>query len=170
MAGSPMTLVKPLRSLAHRQRAWFGLAWLLTYYRFCPLYALFDFRSNNKQGSGGQRIDNQSVSDSSKQETSHCKSEETRELTGSKRNAVMTQFDKTSIHRQRPLSSYRPMEKFVKGCDLPVKDLIRERRRISLVYRRSQTDDDHHKLADLDHQLAGHGIDIPAVQRAWACG
>ncbi|WPL18218.1 hypothetical protein Thiowin_03277 [Thiorhodovibrio winogradskyi] len=82
----------------------------------------------------------------------------------------MTQFDKTSIRRQQAFSSRRPMAEGDEPSDLLVKDLIRERRRIALIYRRSQTDGDRRKLAETDHQLAGHGIDILAVQRAWVRG
>ncbi len=70
----------------------------------------------------------------------------------------MSQINKTPTHRS--------MEEATERDDLRVKDLIRERRRIALLYRRSQTDNDSHKLADIDQQLAGQGIDIPAIQRA----
>lgn len=46
-----------------------------------------------------------------------------------------------------------------------VKGLIRERRRIALAYRRSQSDVDRDRLARIDRELAGHNIDIPAIQQ-----
>ncbi|MBK1716944.1 hypothetical protein CKO27_04620 [Thiocystis violacea] len=51
---------------------------------------------------------------------------------------------------------------------LQAKELIRERRRIALAYRRSQSDFDRDRLEIIDHELASHNIDIPAIQRCVA--
>ncbi|WPL18148.1 hypothetical protein Thiowin_03207 [Thiorhodovibrio winogradskyi] len=80
----------------------------------------------------------------------------------------MTQFDEAPIYRQRPIASHRPVKKSIKLRDLLLKNLIRERRRISLVYLRSHSENDQHQLQDLDRQLADYGIDIPAIYRALA--
>lgn len=44
--------------------------------------------------------------------------------------------------------------------------LIRERRRIALACRRSQGDVDRNRLARIDCELAGHSIEIPAIQQS----
>jgi hypothetical protein len=49
-----------------------------------------------------------------------------------------------------------------------VTDLILKRRRIALLYQRSQSDSDRHQLEIIDQQLAGYHIDIPAIQRSLA--
>lgn len=62
------------------------------------------------------------------------------------------------------LPSNRPSAESADKPVSPVKALIRERRKIALTYLRSQSDADRRRLEDLDHELAGYNIDIPAVQ------
>ena len=45
-----------------------------------------------------------------------------------------------------------------------VKTLIRERRKIALTFRRTQDECDRAELEKIDHELAQHHIDIPAIQ------
>ncbi|WP_200334974.1 hypothetical protein [Thiocystis violacea] len=45
-----------------------------------------------------------------------------------------------------------------------VKDLIRERRKLALTFRRTQTERDRVELEHIDQELAKHHIDIPAIQ------
>lgn len=47
--------------------------------------------------------------------------------------------------------------------DARTKELIRERRRVALAYRRSQSDSDRQRLKDIDQELARFNIDIPAI-------
>jgi hypothetical protein len=45
-----------------------------------------------------------------------------------------------------------------------VKGLIRERRKISLRFRRTKDERDRAELEHIDQELAKHHIDIPAIQ------
>lgn len=45
-----------------------------------------------------------------------------------------------------------------------VKALIRERRKIALMFRRTQDARDRAELEQIDQELAQHHIDIPAIQ------
>ena len=45
-----------------------------------------------------------------------------------------------------------------------VKTLIRKRRKIALTFRRTQDARDRAELEQIDHELAQHHIDIPAIQ------
>ncbi len=49
-----------------------------------------------------------------------------------------------------------------------VRELICERRRVALVYRRSQSDVDRSHLEHMDRALASYNIDIPGIQRCVA--
>lgn len=46
----------------------------------------------------------------------------------------------------------------------PVKALIRERRKIALMFRRTQDERDRAELERIDQELAKHRIDIPAIE------
>ena len=46
-----------------------------------------------------------------------------------------------------------------------VAPLILKRRRIALAYRRTRSDEYRLELEQIDHALACHNIDIPAIQR-----
>ena len=47
--------------------------------------------------------------------------------------------------------------------DSRTQELIRERRRVALAYRRSQSNSDRQRLKDIDQELARFNIDIPAI-------
>jgi len=46
-----------------------------------------------------------------------------------------------------------------------VTELLVKRRKIALAYRRTRSEARRIELAHLDHALARHNIDIPAIQR-----
>ena len=48
--------------------------------------------------------------------------------------------------------------------DSHLKELIHQRRRVALAYRRSQSASDHRRLEDIDQELAGYNIDLPGIQ------
>jgi len=48
--------------------------------------------------------------------------------------------------------------------DSHLKELVRQRRRIALAYRRSQSDGNRRRLEIIDRELSGYNIDIPGIQ------
>jgi hypothetical protein len=72
------------------------------------------------------------------------------------------------VPQKQHLADSRPVAKGVRAQGSPgisaVRDLIRARRRIALAYRRTQSDIDRHRLADIDRELAEYNIDIPAIE------
>lgn len=77
----------------------------------------------------------------------------------------MTRLTSSSNNRTGQLPANRPLAESVERRALQVKELIRERRRIALAYRRSRSDADRNHLDNMDRELASHNIDIPAIQR-----
>jgi DNA-binding LacI/PurR family transcriptional regulator len=52
-----------------------------------------------------------------------------------------------------------------KNMDSRTRELIQQRRKIALAYRRSQSESDRLRLEEIDKELSRHNIDIPAIQR-----
>ena len=65
-------------------------------------------------------------------------------------------------HEVRPLT--RRIADSVAAPTSQVKTLIRERRKIALTFRRTQDERDRAELEHIDHELAQHHIDIPAIK------
>ena len=61
-----------------------------------------------------------------------------------------------------------PMAESAEDRALQVKGLIRERRRVGLAYRRSQSEVDRDHLERIDRELVAYDIDIPAIQQSVA--
>lgn len=80
----------------------------------------------------------------------------------------MTRLTSRSSNRAGSLPPSRPLGESVEHPFLQVKELIRERRRLALVYQRSQSGLDRGHLDNIDRKLASHNIDIPAIQRSVA--
>ena len=80
----------------------------------------------------------------------------------------MTRLTSRSNNRTGYLPPNRPLAESVEPRVLQVKELIRERRRLALVYQRSQSGLDRGHLDNIDRELASHNIDIPAIQRCVA--
>jgi hypothetical protein len=58
-----------------------------------------------------------------------------------------------------------PTERPVAGRASQVRALIQLRRRIALSLKRTQDEVDQTKLAEVDHDLSKHNIDIPAIEK-----
>jgi predicted DNA-binding transcriptional regulator YafY len=76
----------------------------------------------------------------------------------------MARLGKTPARRQRDLSAGHQLAETPAPRIAAVSDLIRQRRRIALCYRRSRSEAELHQLRDIDHQLAAYNIDIPAIE------
>lgn len=48
--------------------------------------------------------------------------------------------------------------------DSHLKELIHQRRKVGLAYRRSQSAGDRRRLEDIDQELARYNIDLPGIQ------
>lgn len=48
--------------------------------------------------------------------------------------------------------------------DSHLKELIHQRRRVALAYRRSQSARDQRRLEDIDQELTRYNIDLPGIQ------
>jgi hypothetical protein len=80
------------------------------------------------------------------------------------RSVKMARLPKTPIRQKRDGS---PSQQLAEGPEprvAAVSALIRQRRKIALGYRRSLSEAELHHLRDIDHQLAGYNIDIPAIE------
>lgn len=48
--------------------------------------------------------------------------------------------------------------------DSHLKELIHQRRRVALAYRRSPSAGNHRRLEEIDQELARYNIDLPGIQ------
>ncbi len=75
---------------------------------------------------------------------------------------MSTSSTPAQAHKIHPLT--RRIAESVAARASQVKALIRERRKIALTFRRTQDERDRAELEHIDHELAQHQIDIPAIQ------
>ncbi|RKT44561.1 hypothetical protein [Thiocapsa rosea] len=80
----------------------------------------------------------------------------------------MGRLKTTSINRSENILPNHAAAESVEDSTSQVKGLIRERRRIALAYRRSQSEIDRERLERIDRELAGYNIDIPAILQSVA--
>lgn len=80
----------------------------------------------------------------------------------------MSRLTSSSNNRTKHLPPIPPLAQSVDRRVSEVRELICERRRVALVYRRSQSDVDRSHLEHMDRALASYNIDIPGIQRCVA--